>query len=186
MVEVLVGRLGRPHGVRGELTVAVHTDDPERRFVVGAALTAGAPDRPGTATRVLRLASVRPDRDRLLVSFDGIDDRDAAAALTGLALRVEVDPAESTGVDDEYFDHQLVGLTAVDLDGGGALGPVTEVLHLPLQDVLVIDHNGREVLVPFVAAVVPEVDVAAGTVGLRPPPGLLDADQPQADPTPGA
>ena len=173
MVEVLVGRIGRPHGIGGEVSVAVLTDSPEARFVVGTDLVTEQDGRRDS----LRLASVRPDRDRLLLTFDGVTDRDQARHLAGVLLLAQVDPDEPTDDPDEFHDHQLIGLSARHVDGS-VLGTVTDVLHMPLQDVLVLDHDGREVLVPFVQAVVPTVDVAAGTLTVDPPAGLLDDDAP--------
>jgi 16S rRNA processing protein RimM len=172
MVEVLVGRIGRPHGIGGEVSVAVLTDSPEARFVVGTDLVTEQDGRRDS----LHLASVRPDRDRLLVTFDGVTDRDQARQLAGVLLLAEVDPHEPTDDPDEFHDHQLIGLSAHHVDGG-VLGTVTDVLHMPLQDVLVLDHEGREVLVPFVQAVVPIVDVASGSLTVDPPAGLLDDDR---------
>jgi 16S rRNA processing protein RimM len=169
MVEVLVGRVGRPHGIGGEVSVAVLTDSPDLRFVVGTDLVIEQDGRRDS----LRLASVRPDRDRLLVTFDGVTDRDQARQLAGVLLLAQVDPDEPTDDPDEFHDHQLIGLSARHVDGT-VLGPVTDVVHMPLQDVLVLDHDGREVLVPFVHAVVPDVDLAARTLTVDPPDGLFD------------
>jgi 16S rRNA processing protein RimM len=171
MVEVLVGRIGRPHGIGGEVSVAVLSDSPELRFVVGTEFVTEQDGHRGS----LRLASVRPDRDRLLATFDGISDRDQARHLAGVLLLAQVDRNEPTDDPDEFHDHQLIGLSARHVDGS-ALGTVTDVLHMPLQDVLVVDHEGREVLVPFVQAVVPGVDLSAGAVTIDPPAGLLDDD----------
>lgn len=171
MVEVLVGRVGKPHGIGGEVSVSVLTDSPEARFVVGTDFVTEQEGRRDS----LRLASVRPDRDRLLLTFDGVTDRDQARHLAGVLLLAQVDPDEPTDDPDEFHDHQLIGLTARHVDGS-VLGPVTDVVHMPLQDVLVLDHDGREVLIPFVQAVVPDVDVSAGTLTVDPPAGLLDDD----------
>jgi 16S rRNA processing protein RimM len=171
MVEVLVGRIGRPHGIGGEVSVAVLTDSPDLRFAAGTEFVTEQDGRRGS----LRLASVRPDRDRLLATFDGITDRDQARQLAGVLLLAQVDRNEPTDDPEEFHDHQLIGLAARHVDGN-ALGTVTDVLHMPLQDVLVLDHEGREVLVPFVQAVVPAVDIAAGALTIDPPEGLLDDD----------
>lgn len=173
MVEVLVGRIGRPHGIAGEVSVAVLTDSPGLRFVVGTDLVTEQDGR----RDALRLTSVRPDRDRLLVTFDGVTDRDQAGHLAGVFLLAQVDPDEPTDDPDEFHDHQLIGLSARHVDGM-VLGSVTDVLHMPMQDVLVLDLEGREVLVPFVQAVVPAVDLGAGLVTVDPPAGLLDDESP--------
>ncbi len=164
--QLVVGRIGRPHGLRGEVAVQVCTDFPEQRFAVGAALR-------GSTGRTFTVETVRPHRGALLVRFAGIADRDVAAELCGRILHV--DAAELPDLDDpdEFYDHQLEGLAAVGLDGA-ALGTVREVLHAPASDLLVLDTDRGEVLVPFVRAIVPEVDLVAGRVRLDPPAGLLD------------
>ncbi|MGH3506883.1 MAG: ribosome maturation factor RimM, partial [Nocardioidaceae bacterium] len=110
---------------------------------------------------------------RLLVRFEGIADRTAAEQLRGLELRVDVPADESPEDPEEYYDHQLVGLRAEASDGR-SLGEVTEVLHLPMQDVLVLRHEGADRLVPFVTDFVPVVDLDAGRVVVEAVPGLLD------------
>ncbi|UYM04407.1 ribosome maturation factor RimM [Solicola gregarius] len=169
-MDVVIGRIGRAHGVRGEVSVDVRTDEPERRFVVGASLTAEPSDR----TLVVR--TVRSHQGRLLVCFDGVGDRTAAEALRGAMLSVEVDPADVPDDPEEFYDHQLVGL-AVRTVGGSDVGAVAQVVHLPAQDALEIrTTDGREVLVPFVEALVPTVDVTDGIVVVDDVRGLLDPD----------
>lgn len=164
--ERVVGRIGRPHGLHGEVTVQVRTDFPEQRFAPGVLLRE---DTGGTLT----VEAVRPHKGALLVRFAGIADRAAAAELCGRIL--SVDAAELPDLDDpdEFYDHQLEGLAAVGPDGA-ALGTVREVVHAPASDLLVLDTGHGEVLVPFVRAIVPEVDLVAGQVVLDPPAGLLD------------
>jgi 16S rRNA processing protein RimM len=167
---LVVGRIGRAHGIKGEVSVDVRTDEPEARLAPGAVLTTD-PDESGPLTiRTGRLHS-----GRLLLTFDGVDDRTAAEALRGTLLLAEIDPAVSPEDDDEWYDHQLVGLDAV-LTDGTVLGTVREVLHLPGHDVLAVDRSGAEVLVPFVLEIVPQVDIAAGRLVVDPPPGLLSDD----------
>ena len=168
----LVGRVGRPHGVRGEVGVTVRTDAPDQRFTVGAQLAAGA-------GRVLTVSSARPHAGRLLVRFEGVDDRAAAEALCGTLLTVDVRTLAPIEDPDEFHDHELEGLLVVDT-AGAELGTVREVLHTPGGDLLVIvpgsETGGSEdVLVPFVRAIVPEVDLAARRVVLDPPEGLFEA-----------
>jgi 16S rRNA processing protein RimM len=174
--EVVVGRVGKPHGVRGEVSVELRTDEPERRFADGAVLgtrlpRGGAPHGPDRPAR-LTVASTRWHQSRLLVCFDGVAGRTAAEALRGLTLVVDVDLGEQPDDPAEFYDHQLVGLAAEDLDGR-ALGEVTAVLH-GAQDLLQVRAiDGRDALVPFVAALVPDVDVAAGRVVIADRPGLV-------------
>jgi 16S rRNA processing protein RimM len=162
----VVGQIGRPHGIRGEVTVQVRTDFPDQRFVPGVHLSG---DTGGTLT----VETVRPHKGVLLVRFAGIADREAAAELCGRILSVDVAELSDLDDPDEFYDHQLEGLTAVGLDGV-ALGTVREVVHAPANDLLVLDTGHSEVLVPFVRAIVPEVNLAAGQVVLDPPAGLLD------------
>jgi 16S rRNA processing protein RimM len=172
-IEVVVGRVGRPHGVRGEVTVDVRTDEPELRFAPGARLRAEAPAgadrRPGTLTVV----RTRRHQQRLLVTFEEAEDRTAAEALRGLVLHATL-PADATPEDpEEFYDHQLVGLAVHDLDGS-RLGEVVAVAHGAAQDLLTVrTPDGREALVPFVAALVPEVDVPGGRLVVADRPGLV-------------
>ncbi|HWV27896.1 MAG TPA: ribosome maturation factor RimM [Aeromicrobium sp.] len=165
-MQVVVGRIGRAHGIRGELSVDVRTDEPDRRFAAGQQLTGGR--------RTFTVESSRHHQGRLLVRFAEVTDRTAAEQLTGTLLEVDIDPDEVPEDDEEFYDHQLVGLSAVADER--EVGTVVDVLHLPEQDLLVIEVDGREVLVPFVAELVPEVDLAAGRLVVTDRPGLLDPD----------
>jgi len=184
-MRILVGRAGRPHGIRGELVIGVRTDEPDLRFAVGATVDArSSPDDDGTddssAGEPLRVASARWHSGQLLVTFAGITDRTAAAELTGSWLSVDSSQLPETGGPDEFRDHELIGLS-VRTCAGDPVGVVTDVLHYG-QDLLVVrraDGPGDECLVPFVKAIVPEVDLRAGVVVIDPPPGLLDPAQAQ-------
>jgi len=173
-MQLVVGRVGRPHGVRGDVIVDVHTDDPDLRFAAGSVLATEP-----AATGPLTVAAARWHSGRLLVSFAGIDDRDQAGELRGVMLVVDsaelADPADA----DYVRDYQLVGLTVL-TTAGEPVGKVTDVLHHG-QDLLVIkgdeSRSGAEILVPFVTPLVPEVDVAGGRLVIDPPPGLLDPDE---------
>ncbi|TXL61145.1 ribosome maturation factor RimM [Aeromicrobium terrae] len=164
---VVVGRLSRAHGIRGEIAVTVRTDEPERRFAPGSSLVCGG--------RTLTVRSSRHHSGRLLVAFEEVPDRTAAEQLTGNLLEAEIDPSELPDDPEEFYDHQLVDLQVQAADGT-VVGTVTSVLHLPEQDSLVVDVDGREVIVPFVEALVPEVDLTAGHVRLSDVPGLLDPE----------
>jgi 16S rRNA processing protein RimM len=164
---LVVGRIGRPHGLRGELAVSVRTDAPEERFAAGAEFTVAAGRR-------LKVAGSRWHSGTLLLSFDGVSDRDAAAELTGTTLTVDVSALLPLDDPDEFHDHELVGLLA-ELADGSVVGDVREVLHGPGGDLLVISREGRaDALIPFVHQIVPTVDLAGGRVVLTPPEGLLD------------
>ena len=170
-----MGRIGRPHGVRGELTVELRTDEPERRFGDGAVLDlrhAGGRPPAGAPSR-LTVAGSRTHQDRLLVTFAEVGDRSAAEALRGTLLVTDVG-GQTPEDPEEYYDHQLVGLAVVTLEGSSA-GTVAEVVHTGAQDLLVVRRSGREdALVPFVTALVPEVDLAAGRLVVADRPGLLE------------
>ncbi|MFN2495691.1 MAG: ribosome maturation factor RimM [Pseudonocardiaceae bacterium] len=161
----MVGRVGRPHGLRGEVTVQVRTDSPEQRFRPGAQFGVGA-------GRTLTVDTVRPHAGSLLVRFAGVSDRPAAQALRGTFLTLDVAELPDLDDPDEFYDHQLEGLAAVGADGT-VLGTVREVVHAPASDLLVLQTDHGEALVPFVRAIVPEVDLAGGRVVLDPPAGLL-------------
>jgi len=166
---LVVGRIGRPHGVRGEVTVEVRTDDPESRFAPGSVLLTEPAER-----GPLTVAGMHPRAGGVVLSFAGVPDRIAAEALRGTVLLVDATRLPAIEDPDEFYDHQLVGLAAVD-DAGAALGTVAGVVHAPASDLLVVrDDGGREHLVPFVRDVVPTVDVAARRVVVAAPEGLFD------------
>lgn len=175
-----VGRVVRPHGVRGEVLVEVATDEPGARFVAGAVLAAQWPERvPEVAPAdqrpaALRVAAQRPHQGRLIVAFAEVPDRTAAEALRGVLLAVDSEQLPPPADPDEFHDYQLVGLTAVTPEGE-PLGRLARVDHAPAADLLVLERpDGRGALVPFVKEIVPEVDLPAGRVVIDPPAGLLD------------
>lgn len=177
-IEVVVGVIGRAHGIRGDVAVDVRTDEPDLRFADGAVL------RVENGRRTFTVESSRDHSGRLLVRFVELPDRTAAEAVRGTVLVVDVDPAEVPDDEDEYYDRQLVGLRAVAADGT-EIGPVVSVLHLPSQDTLEIKTADGLRLVPFVTAVVPRVDLAAGELHLADVPGLLseqEDEDPDAEP----
>jgi 16S rRNA processing protein RimM len=166
---VVVGRIGRAHGIRGEVTVDVRTDSPDDRFAAAATL-ATEPRAAGPLT----VARTRWHSGRLLIQFAGIGDRNAAEALRGVRLLADVDESERPDDPDEYFDRQLAGLAVITVDGA-EVGEISEVVHLPGHDLLSVrTPDNRDVLVPFVSEIVPEVDVDAGRVVIDPPVGLLE------------
>jgi 16S rRNA processing protein RimM len=173
--QVTVGRVGRPHGVRGEVSVELRTDEPERRFHQGARLTVRAPRAGAPAPDPVTVTRTRWHQGRLLVDFAEVTDRDAAEAMRGALLMVEVDPGERPEDPEEFYDHQLVGLAVHALEAEPPVGVVAQVRHSGAQDLLVVRRDdGREVLVPFVAELVPDVDLAARRVTVADRPGLLD------------
>lgn len=169
-MELTVARIGRPHGLRGEVLLDVRTDAPEERLVVGARF-ATQPVSAGPLT----LTSVRRAQERWYVTLDRAPDRTAVEALRGVELVVDADAEDDD--EDAWYPHQLVGLRAEHVDDGRLLGEVVGLEHLPAHDVLVVrEPAGERTRVPFVRAIVPVVDVPGGRVVLDPPGGLLAAD----------
>jgi len=168
-VQLVVARIGRAHGIKGEVTVEVRTDEPELRLAPGAVLATDPPD-----AGPLTIERGRVHSGRLLLAFEGVRDRDAAEALRNTLLVAEVDPDERPEDPEEFYDHQLIDLDVVTRDGTH-VGRIAEVAHLPAQDLLVVRRaEGGEALVPFVGEIVPEIDLAAQRIVVDPPPGLLD------------
>jgi len=163
-----VGRIGRAHGLRGEVLVAVRTDDPDARFAPGTALVTDPPER-----GPLHVVSARRHSGRYVVAFAGVADRTAAEALRGLGLVVDSADLEPIIDPDEFHDCDLIGLRVEGTDGV-ALGALADVVHGPGTDLLVVGTGEREVLIPFVRDLVPLVDVAGGRIVVEPPEGLLD------------
>ncbi len=171
-MDLVVGRVVKAHGVTGEVVVEVRTDDPDSRFTPGAALR-GRPSR-GGAERPFVIDAVREHAGRLLVRLAGVADREAADALRGTLFLVDSADLPPIDAPDEYYDHQLAGLTVRTLDGAG-VGTVTEVLHTAAGELLSVRApDGREVLVPFVSAIVAAVSLDDSTIEIDPPDGLLD------------
>jgi len=165
---VVVGRIGRPHGVRGEVTVEVRTDDPDRRFIPGAVLATDP-----AARGPLTVDGVHWHSGTLLLRIVGVDSREAAEELRNTELLVAVEDLPPIEDPDSFYDHQLVGLTARLVDGT-VLGEVTAVRH-EAQDLLVVRRpDAPDALIPFVSAIVPTVDLAGGFVVVDPPEGLLE------------
>jgi 16S rRNA processing protein RimM len=165
---VVVGRIGRPHGVRGEVTVEVRTDDPDLRFAPGAVLRTHPAER-----GPLTIAGRRWHREVLLLSIDGVESREAAEELRNTELHVPVAELPALEDPEDYYDHQLVGLAAR-LPDGTELGTVSAVRHEGADLLVVRRVEGGELLVPFVTAIVPTVDLAGGSLVVDPPEGLLD------------
>jgi len=170
----LIARIGKPHGIRGEVTVQAHTDEPEARFVPGTVFTTQASAGTGVP-RELTLAAARLHREIWLLQFEEIPDRTGAESLRGTTLHLdEDDVVEDDADENSWYEDELVGLTAYD-PTGERLGEVSELVTGAAQDLLVIRlEDGAEAMVPFVSAIVPEVDVEDGRVVIDAPPGLLD------------
>jgi 16S rRNA processing protein RimM len=176
-VRLIVARIGRAHGLRGEVSIEVRTDAPRARFVDGAVLhVEDGPRRRALeatgAPTTLTLTRVRDNNGTLLLTFAEVTGRTEAENLRDVLLEAEV--AEASDEPDAWYDHELVGLTCVDPDGR-PLGEVVSVQHPGAQDLLVVrTPRGGDRLVPFVAAIVPEVDPRGGRIVMTAPPGLLE------------
>ena len=170
----VIARIGKPHGLHGEVTVQLHTDEPERRLVVGTVIDTEATSGTGVP-RALTVRSTRVHNGVWLVGFEEIPDRTGAESLRGTRLVVDAaDVLPAADEDDVFTEEQLRGLAVVD-PAGTVLGEVGGLELGAAQDRLVILlPDGREAQVPFVAALVPEVDLEAGRVVVDAPPGLLD------------
>jgi 16S rRNA processing protein RimM len=174
-MELVVGRIAKAHGVTGELVVDVRTDDPDKRFRQGQTLLGRAGRGGGERTFVI--VAVREHSGRLLVRLEGVTDRDAAEALRGTLFLVESDDLPPITEPDEYYDHQLEGLAVRTVDGA-AVGTIAEVLHTAAGELLSVKTpEGREILVPFVTAIVPRVSLADSVVEIDPPDGLLAIEE---------
>ncbi len=188
-MQIAVGQVVRAHGIRGEVLVAVRTDEPGVRFAPGSVLPTEPPER-----GPLTVAAARWHSGRLIVAFEGVGDRTAAEGLRGTLLILDSAQITSLSDPDEFYDHELIGLGVVTAVGD-PVGVVADVLHHG-QDLLVVRREGApgqvapgqvapgsrgreaaEALVPFVSAIVTDVDVAAGRLVIDPHPGLLDPDE---------
>ncbi len=190
-MELVVGRVAKSHGIRGEVAVEVRTDSPEERFAVGAVLRARRPRRSaageGPATREYTVEAAREHSGRLLLRLRGVDDRSAADALRGTLFLVESADLPPSDDPDEFYDHELEGL-AVLLPDGTRVGTVTEVVHTAGAELLAVRldagdgatasaERGGEALVPFVSEIVTAVSAEEGALTIDPPPGLLDLSE---------
>ncbi|KTR93468.1 16S rRNA processing protein RimM [Microbacterium testaceum] len=178
--QLRVGRLVKAHGLKGAFKLELYTDDPEGRFVPGNTFTLQVPESSPWHGRPLTVREFRWMNSHPVAFFEGVDDRNAAEELVKAILWIDQDTADAPAEDDAWYDHQLVGLDVV--RDGEIAGRVVRVDHFPAQDLLIVRPSGedREVLVPFVSAIVPEVDIAGGRVVVTPPAGLFE-DLPSDD-----
>lgn len=173
-MRVVVGRIGKAHGIRGEVTIEVRTDEPERRFAPGAVVFMGETDRP------LVVESMRAGARGLVVGFRGFTDRNAAETLRGTLVEAERSFGDTPEGEDEFYDSDLIGLIVRDA-AGQAIGVIDDVVHLPAQDLLSVQPASAQGhdsvpqpswLLPFVTEFVPEVNTGEGWVQVTPPPGI--------------
>ena len=171
--QLRVGRLVKAHGLKGALKLELYTDDPDGRFVPGATFTLQVPEASPWHGKSVTVREFRWMNSHPVLFLEDVNDRDAAESLVKAILWVDQD-GDATAEDDAWFDHQLVGLDVV--RDGERVGRIARVDHLPAQDLLIVQRDGddTEILVPFVKAIVPEVDVAGGRVIVTPPAGLFE------------
>ncbi|MET3805054.1 16S rRNA processing protein RimM [Nakamurella sp. UYEF19] len=170
MTQLQVGRIGRAHGIRGEVTVTPFTDDPSARFAVGSELQTDSSARP-----VLVVSGARQSGPVQVVGFEGIVDRNTAETLRGIHLLVDAESLPEPADEDEFYDHQLIGLAVHHHVSGEVLGEIVDVMHPPAAPVLVVRRpDDTEELVPFVSAIVPDVDLAARHVTVDLPDGMFE------------
>ncbi|HEY1485311.1 MAG TPA: ribosome maturation factor RimM [Micromonosporaceae bacterium] len=171
--QLIIGSIVRAHGVRGELVVYVTTDEPEDRYVAGSVLHTD-PATAGPLTIEAVRVYTAGGRPQMLITFDGVYDRDTAERLRGVKLLVDASDVKPSDDPDEFHDFELVGLS-VTLENGENVGEIIRINHGPGADLLIVKRpDGRQTLIPFVKAIVPSVDVAGGRVVITPPEGLLE------------
>jgi 16S rRNA processing protein RimM len=180
-MQLQVARIGKPHGIRGEVTVQVLTDAPSERFVAGTVFVV----EPASAGP-LTIRSARWNKDILLLGFEEIADRNAAEVIRGAKLFVETEELDDDDDDEGWYEHELVGLEA--RVGSQVVGTVAALTTLPVQDLLTVKAaDGKEILVPFVEEIVPEVNVEEGYILITPPSGLFEINDENAkEPEDGA
>jgi len=167
-----VGRLTKPHGLKGGLKVELYTDNPEVRFAPGSVFHLQVPEESPWFGRTITVRELRWFNGVPVAFFVEVADRTAAESIVRAILWIDEETALASVEDNAWYDHQLVGLEV--RRDGVLLGTVAEVQHFPAQDLLVVNTDSGQVLVPFVEAIVPNVDVDAGVVEVTPPAGLFE------------
>lgn len=167
-----VGRLVKAHGLKGAIKLELYTDSPNERFTPGAELLLQVPDSSPWHGKTVNVKELRWYNQAPVIFLEGIEDRDQAETLIRAILLVNAETETLPAEPDAWYDHQLVGLTAV--RDGVPVGRVIRVDHMPAQDLLAIETANGEVLLPFVKAFVPAVDIATKTISITPPGGLFE------------
>ncbi|WP_134323104.1 ribosome maturation factor RimM [Cumulibacter soli] len=170
-MELVIGRIGKAHGLRGEVTIGIRTDDPDERFAPGAVLRTDPVERGPLTVGSARYIG----GNKLVLAFDGYTDRTAAEQLRGIMLVIDSDDLPDLDSDDDFYDHELEGMRVLGEDGD-EVGTVEQVIHGAGGDTLAVRRSDsrREVLIPFVRSIVPRIDRAARTMTITPPDGLLE------------
>lgn len=180
--QLRVGRLVKAHGLKGALKLELYTDNPERRFVPGAEFTLQVPEASPWHGKTVTVREYRVMNGNPVVFLEDVDDRTAAEGLVRAILWIDQDVTEVE--ENAWFDGQLVGLDVVRDDV--VIGKVARVEHFPAQDLLIVRVGEADIMVPFVEAIVPTVDVAGGRVIVTPPAGLFEELPDAADDEPEA
>lgn len=167
-----MGRLTKAHGLKGAIKLELFTDDPGRRFVPGAVFTLQVPTGSNWHGKTIELVELRWYNQHAVGFFKDVPDRETAETLAKAILWIDQDSAEQSDEDDAWYDHQLVGLAV--LRDGVQVGTIARLDHMPAQDLLIVKTPTGDVMVPFVKAIVPTVDVKGGKVTVTPPPGLFE------------
>jgi 16S rRNA processing protein RimM len=169
---LIVGRIRRPHGIRGECVIAVDTDRPDAVLRNGRVLTLGNPVGAESGQEVT-IERIRETPSGAIVRFTGFDSREAAEEVRGATLLIAASEAQPAGADEVHY-RDLVGMTA--FDQGLEIGTVDDILELATGEMLVIRSSDgeKEILVPFVRQMVRDIDVESKRLGLDLPPGLLE------------
>jgi 16S rRNA processing protein RimM len=174
-----VGRLVKAHGLKGALKLELYTDSPDQRFRAGQELELQVPETSEWFGKTVKVAELRFYNQSPVLFLEGIQDRSQAETLVKAILLIETDLEQLPEDPEAWYDHQLIGLTA--LVGEEVVGKVIRVDHLPAQDLLAIETSNGEVLVPFVKQIVPSVDIQKGQIVLTPPAGLFEINLPGGD-----
>lgn len=176
-----MGRLTKAHGLKGAIKIELYTDAPERRFVPGAVFSLQVPEDSAWHGKSLELVELKWFNLHPVAFFKDVTDRTIAESLIKAILLIEHDPTEDSDEEDAWYDHQLIGLAV--MRDGAKVGTVARLDHLPAQDLLHVETDAGEVMVPFVKAIVPAVDIAGGTITVTPPQGLFE-QLPDDEPAP--
>lgn len=168
-----VGRLTKPHGLKGAIKLELFTDNPEQRFRPGAVFSLQVPEESPWFGKTITIRELKWFNDQPVGFFDEVPDRTAAESIVKAILWIDQAEAESFIEPDAWYGHQLVGLEV--RRDGVKIGTLAEVQHLPAQDLLLVKTPTGDVMVPFVAAIVPEVNVEGGYIAVTPPLGLFES-----------
>lgn len=179
-----VGRLTKPHGLKGGIKLELFTDNPELRFTPGAEFFLQVPEDSPWFGRTITMRELRWFNDSPVGFFDEVDGRTGAESIVRAILWIDEQAVAEGSEENAWYDHELVGLDVV--RDSEKLGTVAEVRHFPAQDLLVVTTPAGTVLVPFVQEIVPSVDIEAGIVTVTPPPGLFEEQDAEIAGGPGS